>query len=37
MFAAQGEDQWLAVSVQSDAAFESLSHVLGRTDWLADE
>ena len=36
IFAAQGEDQWLAVSVQSDAAFESLSHVLGRTDWLAD-
>lgn len=36
IFAAAGKDQWLAVSVQSDAAFRALADLLGRTDWLSD-
>lgn len=36
IFAAQGDDQWLAVSVQTDAAFTALARLLGCHDWLSD-
>jgi crotonobetainyl-CoA:carnitine CoA-transferase CaiB-like acyl-CoA transferase len=36
IFAAAGEDQWLALSVQDDAAFRALAGVLQQADWLQD-
>jgi crotonobetainyl-CoA:carnitine CoA-transferase CaiB-like acyl-CoA transferase len=36
IFASQGEDQWLALSVQHDAAFQALARVLHQDDWLTD-
>jgi len=36
IFAARGSDEWLAVSVQTDAAFAALTRLLGRQEWLTD-
>lgn len=36
IFAARGQDQWLAVSVQDDAAFLALARLLEQPQWLND-
>lgn len=36
LYPAAGADQWLAVAIASDAAFEALAQVLGRPDWATD-
>jgi crotonobetainyl-CoA:carnitine CoA-transferase CaiB-like acyl-CoA transferase len=36
LYPAAGRDQWLAVAVDSDAAFAALAQVLGRPDWATD-
>jgi crotonobetainyl-CoA:carnitine CoA-transferase CaiB-like acyl-CoA transferase len=36
IFAARGQDQWLAVSVQDEAAFQALARLLGQPQWLND-
>ena len=35
-FAATGEDQWIAIAVTSDAAWQALCAVIGQTDMAAD-
>ena len=36
LYPAAGADQWLAVAIDSDAAFAALAGVLGHPDWAAD-
>ena len=36
LYPAAGADQWLAVVIDSDAAFAELARVLGRPDWATD-
>ena len=36
LYPAAGADQWLAVVIDSDAAFAALGQVLGRADWATD-
>ena len=36
LYPAAGCDQWLAVAIDSDAAFAALGRVLGRPDWATD-
>ena len=36
LYPAAGADQWLAVAIDSDAAFAALARVLGHPDWAAD-
>jgi crotonobetainyl-CoA:carnitine CoA-transferase CaiB-like acyl-CoA transferase len=35
-FAAAGDDQWIAVAVDSGAAFAQLARLIGREDWARD-
>ncbi len=36
LYPAAGSDQWLAVAIDSDAAFAALAGLLGRPDWATD-
>ena len=37
VFACMGEDRWVALSVQSDKAWQGLCNLMGRRDWASDE
>jgi crotonobetainyl-CoA:carnitine CoA-transferase CaiB-like acyl-CoA transferase len=36
LYACRGEEQWLAISVQTDAQWERLRQVVGHADWATD-
>lgn len=36
LYPAAGSDQWLALAIDSDAAFAALARLLGRPDWATD-
>ncbi len=37
VYAAAGEEQWVAISVADDIQWHALASALGRSDWLADD